>query len=195
MTLELTPRRREILDAAVTVLARQGARGLTHRAVDRQAGLAEGSTSAYFRSRQALETALAEHVARRLEVDVETLGRSLATRPGDHEHTVTQTSGLFAEWLSHPELLTARLELTVAATRDADFSRRFLAWRGDLVAVVDRVLTNSGREFAISADTLVDAFDGVLLASLLLPAQQRPDYVRQCIDQLLTAVEPWPRPR
>ena len=48
---ELTPRRREILDAAVEVLAEQGLKGLTHRAVDRRAGLSEGSSSAYFRSR------------------------------------------------------------------------------------------------------------------------------------------------
>ena len=38
---ELSPRRRAILEAATTVLARKGNRGLTHRAVDREAGLFE----------------------------------------------------------------------------------------------------------------------------------------------------------
>ena len=42
----LTPRRREILAAAMTVLAQQGNRGLTHRAVDRVAGLRGGAVRA-----------------------------------------------------------------------------------------------------------------------------------------------------
>jgi len=62
----LSPRRRELLDAAVTVAARDGLRGLTHRAVDRQAGLPEGSCSAYLRTRAALQEALAEYVAAQL---------------------------------------------------------------------------------------------------------------------------------
>lgn len=41
-------------DAAIRVLAGQGMRGLTHRAVDAAAGLAGGSTSYYARTRQAL---------------------------------------------------------------------------------------------------------------------------------------------
>jgi AcrR family transcriptional regulator len=47
-------RRTEILDTALAVLAEQGMRGLTHRAVDQAAGLPAGSTSYYFRTRDAL---------------------------------------------------------------------------------------------------------------------------------------------
>ena len=49
-------RRSTILDGALAVLAEQGMRGLTHRAVDAAAGLPSGSTSYYFRSRAALVT-------------------------------------------------------------------------------------------------------------------------------------------
>ena len=41
-------RRALIADAAISTLARDGMRGLTHRAVDRAAGLPEGSASYYF---------------------------------------------------------------------------------------------------------------------------------------------------
>ncbi|MEU7525695.1 TetR family transcriptional regulator [Saccharothrix sp. NPDC042600] len=51
-----------IADAAVHVVATRGMRGLTHRAVDAEAGLPQGSTSAYFRTRKAL----VEGVVRRL---------------------------------------------------------------------------------------------------------------------------------
>ncbi|MCB0908546.1 MAG: TetR family transcriptional regulator, partial [Nocardioidaceae bacterium] len=61
-----TPRRRQLLDAAQAVIADEGLKGLTHRAVDRRAGLPEGSCSAYLRTRQALQAALAAHVAEQL---------------------------------------------------------------------------------------------------------------------------------
>lgn len=44
----------QIGDAAIEVLAAEGMRGLTHRAVDRAAGLPLGSTSYYARTRAAL---------------------------------------------------------------------------------------------------------------------------------------------
>ncbi|MFC8721211.1 TetR/AcrR family transcriptional regulator [Kitasatospora sp. NPDC057198] len=59
-------RRTLLADAALDVLADEGVRGLTHRAVDRAAGLPPGSTSAYFRTRSALLTAL---VTRLVELD------------------------------------------------------------------------------------------------------------------------------
>lgn len=43
-----------IADAAIAVIAAEGMRGLTHRAVDREAGLPVGSTSYYARTRAAL---------------------------------------------------------------------------------------------------------------------------------------------
>lgn len=52
--MSATGRRTEIQDAAIAVLARDGTRGLTHRAVDRQAGVSAGTTSNYFRTRAAL---------------------------------------------------------------------------------------------------------------------------------------------
>ena len=58
------PTRFEVLtDAAIDVLAELGMRGLTHRAVDTRAGLAEGTTSAYFRTRKALIEAVVRRIA------------------------------------------------------------------------------------------------------------------------------------
>lgn len=57
------PSRPELVaDAAVTVLAREGLRGLTHRAVDAEAGLPDGSTSNCFRSRSALVQAIVDRL-------------------------------------------------------------------------------------------------------------------------------------
>ncbi|MFE5487360.1 TetR/AcrR family transcriptional regulator [Streptomyces sp. NPDC056527] len=63
----MTSDRRTLLaDAALGVLANAGMRGLTHRAVDAAAGLPAGTTSAYYRTRSALLTAL---VRRLVELD------------------------------------------------------------------------------------------------------------------------------
>lgn len=190
---ELSPRRREILAAATAVLAQQGNRGLTHRAVDRQAGLSEGSSSAYFRTREALLGALGDFVADQLAADVDALGRRLASCPGDHERAVAEVSRLFARWLGQPDLLAARLELTVAATRDPALAERFRLWRDDLVAMVRDVMLRAGEDGGASAETLVAALDGVLLASLVLPARRRKAFVSESVEQLLAGLGPHPR--
>lgn len=191
---ELSPRRREILAAATTVLAQQGNRGLTHRAVDREAGLAEGSSSAYFRTRDALLGALGDFVADRLSADVAALGARLATCPGDHERAVAEVSRLFSRWLDQPDLLAARLELTVAATRDPGLAERFTLWRDDLVVMVREVLSSAGQDGGASAETLIAALDGVLLASLMLPARRRREFVSESVEQLLSGLGPDPSP-
>jgi len=56
-------RARQVGDAAITVLAGHGARGLTHRAVDQAAGLPPGTTSNYARTRAALLTLTLARIA------------------------------------------------------------------------------------------------------------------------------------
>ena len=50
----MTTRRETLLDAAIAVLGGQGSRGFTHRAVDAAASVPIGTTSNYFRTREAL---------------------------------------------------------------------------------------------------------------------------------------------
>jgi DNA-binding transcriptional regulator YbjK len=54
-------RRAHLSAAAMRVLAEEGSRGLTHRAVDAAADVPPGTTSRYFRSREALLAAVVEH--------------------------------------------------------------------------------------------------------------------------------------
>ena len=57
--------RRELLaECAIEVLAREGGRGLTHRAIDREAGVPEGTTKNYHPTRGSLLVAAARHIAR-----------------------------------------------------------------------------------------------------------------------------------
>jgi DNA-binding transcriptional regulator YbjK len=56
-------RRGLLSDAAIEVLAREGGRGLTHRAVDREASVPEGTTKNYFPTRRSLLEAVGERMA------------------------------------------------------------------------------------------------------------------------------------
>lgn len=56
-------RRPLLADAAITVLARDGGRGLTHRAVDREAGVPEGTTKNYYPTRETILHAAAHRMA------------------------------------------------------------------------------------------------------------------------------------
>ncbi len=77
---------------AVTVLAESGIRGLTHRAVDRMANLPPGTTSAYFRTRQALLTALVRHLVALDQAELQEIGE----RPPVPRNTDELAAGLAA---------------------------------------------------------------------------------------------------
>ncbi|MBX6722355.1 MAG: TetR family transcriptional regulator, partial [Dactylosporangium sp.] len=69
-------------------------RGLTHRAVDRTAGLPEGSTSYYFRTRQALLHAVVERLA---ELDAAAVP---ALPDGDLDTLADHAARLMQHWLT-----------------------------------------------------------------------------------------------
>ncbi|MEU9714954.1 TetR family transcriptional regulator C-terminal domain-containing protein [Streptomyces sp. NPDC047976] len=69
-------RRTVLADAAIEVLADAGMRGLTHRAVDRAAGLPDGTTSAYFRTRAVLLTALVRRLVARDQAELQAAGEA-----------------------------------------------------------------------------------------------------------------------
>src|ERR1700753_2698546 len=63
-------RRRDLCNAAIQLLAADGAQGLSHLRAARRAGVPDGTTSFYFRTRSALLRAVAERLA---ELDLATL--------------------------------------------------------------------------------------------------------------------------
>ncbi len=100
------PTRPELVaDAAVTVLARDGLRGLTHRAVDTEAGLPDGSTSNCYRSRSALVKAI---VTRLEKLD-------LAALTSGRQPDVSSMPAVAAYLASNVKLMTSRRH--VRATR------------------------------------------------------------------------------
>ena len=185
----LSPRRRELLDAALHVVADEGLRGLTHRAVDRRAGLPEGTTSAYLRTRQALQLAVVEYVAATLAADVDRLGAELAECAGDESQALTLTLALFERWLEERELILAKLELSLEAPRNPPVAEFLAAWRSRLVGVVDGILTRAAKEHSLQrAEALVAASDGLLIAAMQKPQDERRAFLSESLSLILHAM-------
>lgn len=181
----LSPRRRQILEAALTVLAEQGMRGLTHRAVDREADLPQGSTSAYLRTRKALQCALGEFVSGQLTADVARLADALTDCLDDPEYVASQITQMFLRWLADRRLLLAKMELGLEATRDPDLLRAFESWRPRLLDIVEDALSRRKSDAHAGprarAEALVAGLDGVLLGALQRPQREQRAFVEDTL--------------
>ncbi len=172
--------------AASRVVAEQGLRGLTHRAVDREAGLSEGSCSAYYRTRRALEAGLTQYVATALAADVAALTDELTSQAPDPDRAVELTTRLFLRWLQDRDLLLTRLELSLAASRDPELAELLAGWRGRVVGLVEALIAAKGLDHsAARAEVLVAAFDGVLLGAVSRPARGRRAFVTWSLELLV----------
>ncbi|GAA3266391.1 TetR/AcrR family transcriptional regulator [Streptomyces lavendulae] len=109
-------RRTALVDAAIEVLAKEGARGLTFRAVDNEAAVPIGTASNYFRNREELLTQAGARVYERLQPDEETIARQ-QTAGRDRETYVTLMRELVGRVASFRTGYLALLELRLEATR------------------------------------------------------------------------------
>ena len=162
------PTKRElVLDGAIELLGTRGLRALTHRAVDEAAAMPPGSTSNYFRTREALLSGVAERMEERDHLDWAILSRlpdpatvdqlvhgmTLFARHAvgaDRTRTLARYT-LFSEAQTAPALLES-------VRREHE---RLIAWAATM-------LEPFGAHPSI-AKILVDYLDGVILHQLLAP--------------------------
>ena len=119
-------RREALLDAAITVVAEQGMRGLTHRAVETQAGLPHGSTTYYFGTRHDLVVALMQHMAETGRRAVEPIARQLTLAMADRsrEFDVDTVADGLIQWIDvAASMELARYELQVTSARDPEMKQ------------------------------------------------------------------------
>lgn len=119
-------RRAALSDAGLRVLARLGPRGLTHRAVDKEAGCPAGTTSNYHRSRDALLSALADRIYERLAPPPDVLANPRA-KPACVESLVEYVLDIVRRAQEAPDLYVALLELRLEARRNPLLSPKLCA--------------------------------------------------------------------
>ncbi|MEQ9142977.1 MAG: hypothetical protein RLO08_01335 [Parvibaculaceae bacterium] len=171
---QFSSRAQQIARAAVTVLGEKGASGLTHRAVDRCAGLPEGSTSNHFRTRAALIDAICRFLT---DYDLASLDK--ASRRFSVEGDVTvgaaaeALTGIIRDWTVRESTFTAaRLELFLIAHRDAEVASKMAkvrhAFRGRTTEWLDSLSKGAGQHTALVMATV----EGLTANQLLHPANR-----------------------
>jgi DNA-binding transcriptional regulator YbjK len=168
----LNDRRTRIADAALELLAREGSRGLTHRAIDRELVLPDGSTSYYCPTRAALLHAAAERLVQLDMADV------LASVEG-----LDGVAALLERWLSPSRRarFVARMELVLTAARDPTAFRFMREARARFIQLAARGETSA--EAQVAATALVALADGLLLHGLMTGKLSR-DEVRLVLKRI-----------
>jgi DNA-binding transcriptional regulator YbjK len=175
-----------IADAAIHLVAARGLRGLTHRAVDDEAGLPKGSTSYYFRTRSALLSACVNRM----------LARDLNAQPpsgGDkmEELLVGMVVGLVRE---RTDDLVARYELSLEASRQPELRDAIIQGGRQLREGLAQMLGALGIPDAEAAAWPVAAmmdgllYDRVAGAGTTLSPEAFESAVRRSLTALLTGL-------
>lgn len=189
-------RRTEILDTALRLIADGGMRGLTHRAVDRAAALPAGSTSYYFRTRDALVTGC---LRRLLDLDKAQAAEPAASAPPPDMGAGTMLDQLVEQAVSacvrmattDGKLTLARYELSLHATRSPELHEALVAAGTELRALIaDHLAALGAPTPGPAAEELAAVLDGLVYTALIRgPRQdsQLREWLRPAIRRVLSA--------
>jgi DNA-binding transcriptional regulator YbjK len=109
-------RRTALLDAAIEVLAAEGARGLTFRTVDAQAEVPVGTASNYFAGRDELLAQVGAHLYLRFAPEPEELAQA-TSGPATLEQLIMIMQRMVDRLIDRRSVYLALLELRLEATR------------------------------------------------------------------------------
>jgi DNA-binding transcriptional regulator YbjK len=187
-----TDRKTLIADTALALLGRTGAKGLTHRAVDAEAGLPLGSTSFYCRTRLDLLTLT---LKRHADLDLADL-QADALQMAKDGFTSAQFNALLmdrlADWVSphKRERLVARFQLILMATCEPQLADVLRQQREQFLLAAEAGLKRLGRrDAAQAAPRLVAVMDGILLdhiqseGAALVSVKQRRALIEMCLGE------------
>ncbi|MFE3189332.1 TetR/AcrR family transcriptional regulator [Nocardia sp. NPDC059240] len=185
-------RRNTLIDAAIEVLARDGARGLTFRAVDKEAAVPAGTASNYFPNRDELLVQAGHRFYERLQPSKETMDH-LFTGPRTREtiaelmaETVARVSGFRTGYLA---LLELRLEATRRPGLQAILTERV---RADIDANVRNHLESGLPGDADAVLLLYLALNWLIVERLTLPGifgdDEAARLIRAAVERVIPAL-------
>ncbi|UYM07045.1 TetR/AcrR family transcriptional regulator [Solicola gregarius] len=155
-----------ILAAAVDVLAEQGVRGLTHARLDDRAGVPSGTTSNYFRTRDALLGGVLDHLIAQDEAAAATVGAN--GRPVHDRESLTDLLVALGEHLTGPARANtlARYAVFLEAASHPELATRVAEARRRLNALAAEVLTAAGAsDIDVAGQRITVTLDGYILAT------------------------------
>jgi DNA-binding transcriptional regulator YbjK len=181
-----TQRSMQLADAATRVLANQGARGLTHRAVDAEAAVPPGTTSRYFRSRDALLHAVLQHALHQHRAEIAAVADTgTPLTPAELADGVTTLihRALGPERTRH----LAIAELSLEATRRPELRPVMADVTNAQRTAIRAMLAATGKSPSEQSATRFTLFvTGVLFTHLTAPQSMGPDDLAE-VDALIRA--------
>lgn len=135
-------RREELLDAAISLFADGGARGITHRAVASKAGLPPATTTYYFTSiNELIEEALSRHIEIWLH-DLE----ALTADPVEVDISIADPQGLISAIFAarSPETVGLQLSIYLAAARNSELRPKAAEALDALEVLIAKILHHVG---------------------------------------------------
>src|SRR5215217_6794379 len=179
-------RRNQILDAAIDILCDDGVGGLTHRQVDTRAALPAGTTSNYFRTRQALLEATAARTVDLHWQRVEALQKAIGPLTRDALKSLMirmlEPDEQFRRWT------LARFELFMESTRRPELQ----PFINDLqaAAVKSATLIFEAADFTPTPqrmDELSRLLNGFVFSNLTIAPESGTQDAAGLVDRLLSA--------
>ncbi|MFJ6280050.1 TetR/AcrR family transcriptional regulator [Arthrobacter subterraneus] len=148
------------LDAAIELLGTQGLKALTHRRIDQTAELPPGSTSNYFRTRDALLTGVADAIVEREMAEARA---SLA--PSSADEFLDGLVALFDHITrSQRTVTTARLVLFMEASHDPVLREALIRGRAQIATALEPALQGLGaRDPRTAAGAVMACSEGLIL--------------------------------
>ena len=179
-------RRNQILDAAIDLLCDDGVGGLTHRQADTRAGVPAGTTSNYFRTRQALLEATAGRTVDLHWQRVEALRSALGPMTRD------ALKALMVQMLDPDEHFRrwtlARFELFLESTRRQELAPMTRELQGAAVKSATLIFEAAGFTPAPERmDELSRLLNGFVFSNLTLAPQPGTQDAAGVVDRLLSA--------
>ncbi|HEU4955888.1 MAG TPA: TetR family transcriptional regulator [Gemmatimonadales bacterium] len=183
-------RRAALVDAAIEVLAREGARGLTFRAVDTEAGVPNGTASNYFANRDDLLTQAGGRVYERLQPEPGVFASALEGARDRAKVTALMhelVGRLSAFRSGYLALLELRLEATRRPELRAVLTRQISA---DLQANIDFHLESGMPGDATTVVVLYLALNWLIVERLTLPDVFPEDRIDALVADVVERVLP-----
>ncbi|WP_022917093.1 TetR/AcrR family transcriptional regulator [Ruania albidiflava] len=180
-------RRRALADAAIELLAAEGSHGLTHRAVERAAGVPAGTASNYFPSRQELFVAAAERAVALHEQQMQRIDDELDTSADDDPLVALVTASLVDAVTTSRRRYLALFELQSEATRQPALAVALAALAGDAQRFTAGEHARLGLTTSPDAlRLLITLYGGALFALVNAPVAPGAAQVRQAAAAIVT---------
>lgn len=172
-------RRDVVTDSAIAVVAEQGVRGLTHRAVDALAELPVGSTSNVYRTRDALITGIMERIGDLNSQQLERLPDSFRANDKPAQEIAVD---FCMNWLTTDR---NRFYTMIMLSLDPALPNEALAAKHKNSAKIDEFVMRLANVDAEMARTMNSSVMGMMVTELIAGTADRP-HVESFMGQFLT---------